>query len=204
MTFVIAFDLGGVLFSDGTAEFVDHLHRAYAVDPARSGELLHGELGSAYREGRLTRQDFWYAFRESLQLTASEEDLAARWIDGYRLNVGTRDLIADLAGHYDVYYLSDNVADRIEAVERRYGFLRLFKGGVFSHEAGVRKPNRAIYERLLDIVGGSADQVIYVDDKEWALTPAAELGMITILFRDSDQVRRDVQARISPRSDQPS
>ncbi|MEV0269417.1 HAD family phosphatase [Hamadaea sp. NPDC050747] len=192
MARVLAFDLGGVLFSDGTTEFIHHVASAYGVDAADAGELLHGALGSSYREGKLTRAEFWRAFRETLKLTVSEDDLARLWIDGYRIHEGTRDLIQDLATRHDVYYLSDNVADRVEAVERRYRFLRLFKGGVFSHEVGVRKPDRRIYEHLLQTAQVEAEQVIFVDDKEWALAPAAQLGMTTILFRDSDQVRAEL------------
>jgi FMN phosphatase YigB (HAD superfamily) len=59
-----------------------------------------------------------------------------------------------------VYYLSDNVAERIEAVERRYDFLRLFTGGVFSHEVGVRKPNRGIYELLVERTRVEARQIL--------------------------------------------
>lgn len=189
---VLAFDLGGVLFRDGTAEFLEYLHRTYGVDMARSGELLNGTLGSSYREGRLTRDEFWSVLRRTLGLSDREDDLEAIWIDGYRLNEGTRDLIQELSQSYDVYYLSDNVAERIEAVERRYRFLHLFKGGVFSHEVGVRKPDPRIYELLLERAQVEAPQVLFVDDKDWALTPAVQLGMKTVLFRDSEQVRHEL------------
>jgi hypothetical protein len=55
---VLAFDLDGVLFSDGTKEFIEHLHSTLGVDTARAGEMLNGPLGSSYREGRLTRNEF--------------------------------------------------------------------------------------------------------------------------------------------------
>ena len=141
MLSVLAFDLGGVLFTDGTGEFIEYLHRTLGVDPARAGDLLNGALGS----------------------------------------------------YHDVYYLSDNVAERIEAVERRYDFLRLFRGGVFSHEVGVRKPNRGIYELLVERTRVEARQILFVDDKDWALVPAAQLGMTTVLFRDSEQVRHELR-----------
>jgi HAD superfamily hydrolase (TIGR01509 family) len=193
MVTVLVFDLGGVLFSDGTKEFLEDLHRTFGVDIARGGELLHGALGSSYREGRLSRNEFWSTFRHVLGLSTSEDELEARWVDGYHLNEGTRDLIQELSQRYDVYYLSDNVAERVDAVERRYRFLRLFKGGVFSHEVGVRKPNRRIYELLLERTHVEARQVLLVDDKDWALVPAAKLGMKTVLFRDSEQVRHELR-----------
>jgi HAD superfamily hydrolase (TIGR01509 family) len=190
---VLAFDLGGVLFSDGTKEFIEYLHRSYGVGIARADELLNGFLGSCYREGKLTRDEFWSTFRQTLGLQVGQDGLEARWVNGYRLDKATRDLIQELSQDYDVYYLSDNVAQRIEAVERRYGFLRLFKGGVFSHEVGVRKPNPKIYQLLLQKAEVDAGQVVYVDDKQWALTPAQQLGMRTVLFHDSRQVRHELR-----------
>jgi HAD superfamily hydrolase (TIGR01509 family) len=190
---VLAFDLGGVLFSDGTKEFLEYVHRAYGADIARAEELLNGALGSSYREGKVTRSEFWSTFRRELSLSAPEDELEARWIDGYRLDEGTRDLIQELSSRYDLYYLSDNVAERVEAVERRYHFLRLFKGGVFSHEVGVRKPERRIYQLLLERTRVAAPQVLYVDDKDWALVPAAQLGMTTVLFHDSKQLRHELR-----------
>jgi epoxide hydrolase-like predicted phosphatase len=190
---VPVFDLGGVLFSDGTKEFVADLHRRLGVDTARADQLLNGDLGSRYRQGELTREEFWGTFRQTLGLQARADELETSWIDGYRLDEGTRDLIEELSRSYDVFYLSDNVAERVEAVERRYRFLHLFKGGVFSHEVGVRKPDPRIYELLLQRAQVEAGQVVFVDDKDWALVPAARLGMRTVLFRDSEQVRRDLQ-----------
>jgi len=94
---VLAFDLGGVLFTDGTREFIEYLNRTLDIDTVRAGELLNGALGSSYREGKLTRDEFWSGFRRALELSASEDDLEARWIDGYRLNEGTWDLIQELS-----------------------------------------------------------------------------------------------------------
>nr|WP_296070298.1 HAD family phosphatase [uncultured Actinoplanes sp.] len=193
MVSVLAFDLGGVLFSDGTHAFLNYLHGAFGVDRERAGDLLDGDLGSRYREGKLTRDEFWRAFRRTLGLAAREDDLEARWIDGYRLRQETRDLIRQLAPHYGVYYLSDNVADRVAVLHRRYGFLNLFDGGVFSHEAGVRKPDARIYELLLERTQVAAGQVLFVDDKEAALEPARRLGMRTVHYRDGPQLRRDLR-----------
>jgi FMN phosphatase YigB (HAD superfamily) len=73
------------------------------------------------------------------------------------------------------------------------GFLRLFKGGVFSHEVGVRKPDHRIYELLLQRAQVEAGQVLFVDDKDWALAPATRLGMKTVLFRDGEQLRQELR-----------
>jgi hypothetical protein len=111
--------------------------------------------------------------------------------------------VRDAGGHHPVIVDSDEstgtptrkpfVGPPPPATSSPRSALRLFKGGVFSHEVGVRKPNRRIYEILLERTRVEARQVLFVDDKDWALVPAAQLGLKTVLFRDSEQVRQELK-----------
>jgi len=186
----ILFDLGGVLFTDGTKQFIAYLHDELGVDAQQSSNLLSGQLGSQYREGKIGRNKFWETFKQELDLTASEDELEQNWISGYRLNEATKSLIQELSRRYDVYYLSDNVQERIDVVESKYHFLNLFKDGIFSHVVGVRKPNPRIYKLALEKVDAEPSEVVFIDDKASALEPARELGMKTILFEDAETVRQ--------------
>ena len=186
----ILFDLGGVLFTDGTKQFIAYLHDELGVDAQQSSNLLSGQLGSQYREGKIGRNKFWETFKQELDLTASEDELEQNWISGYRLNEATKSLIQELSRRYDVYYLSDNVQERIDVIESKYHFLNLFKDGIFSHVVGVRKPNPRIYKLALEKVGAEPSEVVFIDDKASALEPARELGMKTILFEDAETVRQ--------------
>jgi putative hydrolase of the HAD superfamily len=66
---------------------------------------------------------------------------------------------------------------------RRYDreqLARLFDGIVISGEEGMRKPTVAMYTLGADRVGLAPERCVYVDDLEFNLTPAAELGMATV------------------------
>lgn len=188
----ILFDLGGVLFSDGTKQFIDYLHDSLGIDKAKASGILNGELGSKYREGKMTRNEFWQAFKQQLALETSEDELEEKWISGYYLNEGTKKLIRELSPQYGIYYLSDNVQERIDIIERKYHFLSLFKDGVFSHLVGVRKPNPKIYELALAKAQTEPEETVFIDDKASSLEPARQLGMAIILFRDAEQVRHEL------------
>jgi putative hydrolase of the HAD superfamily len=56
----------------------------------------------------------------------------------------------------------------------------MFDGVVISGEEGIRKPSRRMYELGAERAGVSAEQCVYVDDLEFNLTPARELGMATV------------------------
>lgn len=192
MVKAILFDLGGVLFVDGTEQFIGYLRDALGVDSTKASQLLKGELGSKYREGKITRDAFWQTFKQELSLTAPKEDLEEKWISGYHLNRGTKALIQELAKRYDVYYLSDNVQERIDVIERKYHFLSLFKDGIFSHVVGVRKPNPKIYKLAVEKTQMTPEEIVFIDDKASALEPAEKLGMKTILFKDLGHVRQEL------------
>jgi putative hydrolase of the HAD superfamily len=59
-------------------------------------------------------------------------------------------------------------------------FSALFDGVVISAEEGIRKPSRRMYELGAERAGVRPEDCVYVDDLEFNLTPAAELGMAVV------------------------
>jgi putative hydrolase of the HAD superfamily len=59
-------------------------------------------------------------------------------------------------------------------------FATLFDGVVISAEEGIRKPARRMYELGAERAGVRPQDCVYVDDLEFNLTPAAELGMAVV------------------------
>jgi epoxide hydrolase-like predicted phosphatase len=61
----------------------------------------------------------------------------------------------------------------------------LFDGVVISGEVGIRKPAPRIYELGAESIGLPPAECVYVDDLEFNLEPARELGMATIQHVDA-------------------
>jgi putative hydrolase of the HAD superfamily len=59
-------------------------------------------------------------------------------------------------------------------------FDELFDGVVISGEEGTRKPSRRMYELGAERAGVTPPDCVYVDDLDFNLTPARELGMATV------------------------
>lgn len=187
----IIFDLGGVLFTNGTGQFIDTLVARYHIDRERVKNIIDGEIGTLYREAKISRDEFWNRVIKGLGIVAKADNLESEWIDGYKLIAGTRELITDLSKKYRVYYLSDNVRERVEKLNKKYDFLRLFDGGIFSHEVGVRKPDPRIYRFILDMAKINPEEAVYIDDKPQNLVPAQTLGMTIFLFESPEELRKD-------------
>ena len=64
-----------------------------------------------------------------------------------------------------------------------------------SGEEGVIKPDRRIFELLLDRFGLVAAATLFVDDSAANVATARGLGMDAVRFRDAGTLHRDLAAR---------
>ena len=189
MISTIIFDLGGVLFTNGTKRLVAFVADEYGIEKEKVQAVLDGEIGRKYREAKVDRHAFWEHFLKELGIKADPDFLEEKWTMGFELIEDTKEIVQELAEKYPVYFLSDNVRTRVEKIQERYGFLDWFEGGIFSHEAGYKKPHPLLYTMILEKAQSKADETLFVDDKPECLLPAAELGMTTILFESPEDLR---------------
>jgi len=194
MITTIIFDLGGVLFTNGTKKLVSFVANEYGLSKEKVQTVMDGEIGRKYREAKVDRHEFWSHFLKELDIQADPDFLEEKWTMGFELISDTRDIVSELSEKYPVYFLSDNVRTRVDKIQERYGFLDWFEGGIFSHEVGMKKPHPLLYKLILEKAQAKAEETIFVDDKSECLVPAAELGMTTILFESPQQLRDTLTA----------
>jgi len=187
----VIFDLGGVYFTDGTKRAIDIISQRWNLDQSKVADVFKGKIGTAYRESQISHDEFWRQAKETLGIDAPMEELAEIWLNGYVPIEGTVEIIKELKEKgYEILYLSDNVQERIDYIEEKYHFLQYFKSGVFSHIAGVRKPNPKIYQLALEESSNPAEDCVYIDDKPNLLEEADKLGMATIAFVNAVETRK--------------
>ena len=68
-------------------------------------------------------------------------------------------------------------------------YARAFDVQIVSGLVGLRKPERAMFEKGLEELGIAAERVFFVDDFEENLPPAQELGMSVFLHDPDDPAR---------------
>jgi putative hydrolase of the HAD superfamily len=86
--------------------------------------------------------------------------------------------------------LVTNATDRLDADLTRLGALDAFDHIVNSSAVGAAKPDRAIFDHALGLVGASARETLYIDDTERHLGPAGAVGLVTHHYRGVDTLRR--------------
>ncbi|MBW3659104.1 MAG: HAD family phosphatase [Actinobacteria bacterium] len=152
-------------------------------------DLFTRRDGSAYpalERGELPEADYWASYAEAGIPVDVEAFHAARRA-GYRWLPGMRELLADLEGHV-LRVAASNYPTWIDEVAE--GVL----GGVFddvhaSCHLGVRKPEEAFFVRLLGRLDASADEVVFVDDREANVAGARAVGMRAHRFEGASSLR---------------
>ncbi len=104
-------------------------------------------------------------------------------------------LYALKAAGYALYGLSNWPAEKFALVRARYPFFACFDDMVISGEVGLVKPERAIFDLLLERIGRPAGECLFIDDHERNLAAARSLGFQTILFRSPEQLAGELRAR---------
>ena len=99
----------------------------------------------------------------------------------------TAELIADLkAAGYRVIILSNMSKNYIEYLRKMHVY-SLVDGDFISCEVGFVKPERAIYELLLERFGLEASETMFIDDNKVNVDAAAELGITPFHFGNPEE-----------------
>ncbi|WP_194915658.1 HAD family hydrolase [Catenulispora rubra] len=95
---------------------------------------------------------------------------------------------------YATAIISNSFVGAREREEEAYRFSELTDLIVYSHEVGVMKPDPAIYELCLERLGLPPEETVFVDDVEENCAAARALGMSAVLFQDTAQAVRELDA----------
>lgn len=107
----------------------------------------------------------------------------------------TAELIAELkAAGYRLFVLSNMSKDYIEFL-RKMPVFQHFEGEIVSCEVGLIKPEREIYNLLLDRYNLVPEQTMFIDDRKPNVDAAAEVGINPFHFDRNDPEKSCEQLR---------
>lgn len=86
---------------------------------------------------------------------------------------------------YKLYILSNWGKWHFEELQKRNEFrefLQYFDGGIVSYQVGLKKPDRKIYEILIDKYNINPSSAVFYDDKPENIQAAKEVGLNAVIF----------------------
>jgi 2-haloacid dehalogenase len=92
-----------------------------------------------------------------------------------------------------IYALTNMERETYPARRERYDFLRWFDGTVVSGFEGVAKPDRRVFELLLDRFDLTPETTLLVDDSPKNVAAARAAGMQAIEFETPAQLRQSLE-----------
>jgi putative hydrolase of the HAD superfamily len=191
----LVFDVGGVLVRTQDQSGRHRWEARLGLKPGSLAWLVFdSELGRQAQLGQASMQEVWNWIGDLLDL--SQDDLATMEFDfwsGDEVDQALCDYIRRLRVRYRTGMLSNNWVRDGRAMAEGLGIADCFDAFVTSAEIGVMKPEPRIYRVMLERLGLSPSQVIFVDDFSENVEAARRLGMHSLQFVDPVQAQSQLE-----------
>jgi putative hydrolase of the HAD superfamily len=187
-----------VLTSDPDREAYEALKRISGLSAERLDHFYWADR-HAYDEGKLTGLQFWHKIMRDAGLNLSDETIAELndW-DARMWTTQNPAMVAWQARLKEYGLLTailSNMGDAVHvSIEKAYDWIQRFDVRVWSYELKVAKPDRAIYEHVLEKLGVRPEEALFLDDKPENIEAAHALGMRGIVFSTVEKLRGDLIA----------
>ncbi len=193
---VFVFDLGKVIIpfdhSVIAERLIEHSIRKeiYSVEAINS--FLYGANGieHLYEEGRITTSEFINRIKKRLSLEIQDDEFRdifnSIFFDAYP---DVERIIKDIGSKkLPLILLSNTNEMHFEFIKERYGIIKEFNHFLLSYKVGARKPDRRIYERLLEIAGCRSEEIFYVDDVADNVKAAKDMNISAYQFISPEEL----------------
>ncbi|MDR2038901.1 MAG: HAD family phosphatase [Bacteroidales bacterium] len=195
----IVFDFGGVLLDWNPR----YLYRTFFEDEKE----MEYFLTNVYTEEWNAEQDRGRSFAEGIRLLQSQHSeyheaiqmFMDRWEDMLKSEIPESvEILRNVKNQgYRVFGLTNWSTETITIAYQKYDFFKLFDGIVVSGEEKLIKPDKRIYEVLLNRYMLNAGESVFIDDNPGNINAAEDLGFETILFDNAANVQKQLSALLN-------
>ena len=153
-------------------------------------EFMKSELHAAFESGSIDEKEFRNGIRMAFNKEWEDEWIDQVW-NTLLLTIPKEriQLLKNLRKTHSLYLLSNTNSIHFKVVEEIFKkdhpedtFLGLFDRVFLSHEMGLRKPDKKIYEKVIEEIGAAPETCIFFDDLQENLNAAKEVGLHTYLI----------------------
>ncbi len=180
----IIFDFFGVISSEVApfwfAERFEH-EEALRLKEEYMGPSDRGEVSEEETFKRL-----------SLLSGESAEEIYADFTKRAVIDVETVALIERLKKTYKIVLLSNAMSSWLKNILDKNSLMRLFDFAVISADEKIAKPDRRIFELVLNRANITADEAIFIDDNKKNVDGAIRVGIEGIIFTDAQSLEAEL------------
>jgi len=183
----VVFDLGNVLLDFNSDEIIADYVKDEKLHQQISENIFNSKEWILLDRGEITAKE---ATNRFINRMPDKEKLVREIMDNWKhyltpiqVNVEVLNNIAQKP--INLYVLSNFHKEAFEEVYEKYDFFNHFDGMIISYREKTVKPERKIYEKLIDRYNLKPDTTLFIDDSERNIEAAKKLGFKTIHFNDN-------------------
>ena len=186
----VIFDWGGVLIENPTEGILQYSREVLGIG---AGCMLgaYRKLIPYLQEGRITEEEFWKGVRRR---TGAKGKLpASLWLEAFEHSYVEKDDVFAVARELHASGCRTGILSNTEKPARPVMTgepYRIFDPIVLSWEVGSSKPQRKIFEVLIETLALPPSDILFVDDVEANIQAAGDLGLQGHLFTDAQTLRK--------------
>lgn len=194
----IVFDLGGVLIDLDFKSAINGLQKAGFSNVKEQLQAFDREgIFQKFELGDISADAFRSAIRENSIITLTDSEIDNLWnLMLLEIPREKLELILELRGKYMVYLLSNTNSIHWDYVCKNafnYRGFRVndyFEKTFLSFEMHLAKPNKAIFEKMLNDANLLPEETLFIDDSEANCKAAEEIGIHAHHYHIGDDLNK--------------
>jgi epoxide hydrolase-like predicted phosphatase len=188
----VIFDWGGVLIEDPAPALFKYCANALGVSEEQY-VIAFDICMNDFQTGAVTEQQFWTNMTKRLKVPMPKAD--SLWTEAFIAAYRPRQEMFSLASRLrkagcKTAILSNTEKPVVEIINKQK--YDAFDVTVLSCLEGTAKPGRKIYDLTLDQLGIPAGQALFIDDKQPNIDGANWAGLQTILFKNTEKLKKEI------------
>ncbi|MDO5517556.1 MAG: HAD family phosphatase [Clostridium sp.] len=190
----IVFDIGNVLLEFNPKEYLKSKISEDKIEDVYEAIFLSREWPMLDR-GTITEEQAIINIvnrnKENKELIISAFD---NWYELLKPIRASVDVLQKLKENkYNVYFLSNFHLKSFKYVTRKFDFFNLFNGGVLSYEEKLLKPEKEIYETLIERYHLKKEETVFIDDTEKNVAAAIRIGINGIVLENTECLIKELK-----------
>ncbi len=198
----ILFDFGGVLLDLDPKKTFNALSNMIGGDKTLGQELYfkHSLLFDNYEKGNIIMENFLWHLQNMCKEVPDISDIIEAWnamLLGW--NEDKFSLLKQLKSRFNLYLLSNTNEIHLNWVKRDLkrnhqiiDFEKVFfTKAYYSHELGMRKPEREIFEYVIRDASILPEETLFIDDNAANISAAREIGIHAYLLPTNGEIDID-------------
>jgi putative hydrolase of the HAD superfamily len=195
----VIFDYGMVLSNPADPAAHQELVSVFGA-PREDFEREYWAYRHAYDEGKFDGPGYWHRCASAAGVSLTDDQIQQLIATDIRMWGTLNQTMVDWAvaisksGQIKTGILSNIGFELADAIKDR-PWVKGFTHNTWSCELRLAKPEPAIYHHVVDSLQVRPEEALFLDDRIENILSAESVGLQAILFRDVEQLQRELQTR---------